>query len=165
MNLLHARLSVNGGRPRLDVGSQRLELNGNVLGWRPALRDYDGHDLIVGIRPEDMAEESEANAPRNAVLHSTADLVEAMGSEMLVHFTVDAERVVTEDTQELERDAGTESLGRGRSPHSEVVARFTPRARVREGAPVSAIVDTERLHYFDPATGEAIWGDGARQVA
>jgi multiple sugar transport system ATP-binding protein len=112
-----------------------------------------------------MAEESEASRSRDAVLHSTADLVEAMGSEMLVHFTVDAQRVVTEDTQELERDAGTEALGGRRSPHSELVARFTPRATVREGTPVAAVVDTERLHYFDPATGEAIWGDGARQAA
>ena len=36
------------------------------------------------------------------------------------------------------------------------VASFAPRARVRVGDSIEVVVDTERMHFFDPTTGMAI---------
>ncbi|CAN0470876.1 unnamed protein product, partial [Laminaria digitata] len=33
----------------------------------------------------------------------------------------------------------------------------TPRGDVRLGGPVALSIDSGRLHFFDPETGEAIW--------
>ena len=36
------------------------------------------------------------------------------------------------------------------------MASFAPRSRVRAGDQIEVVVDTERLHFFDPETGDAI---------
>ena len=36
------------------------------------------------------------------------------------------------------------------------MASFAPRSRVRIGDEIEVVVDTERLHFFDPETSEAI---------
>jgi len=92
-----------------------------------------------------------------AKLTSSAELVEAMGSDVLVHFSVEASQVVTEDTKELARDAGTDVLGGLDAPHTVLVGRFSPRTNVKVGNPVTVHVDTGRLHFFDMETGAAIW--------
>ncbi|MFB4320292.1 ABC transporter ATP-binding protein [Actinomadura sp. 21ATH] len=158
MNLLHGRLSGDAAAPRLEVGGRTLDLPPAVLDTRPALASYLGRDVVVGIRPEDMEDAELVEAGDGARLTATADLVEAMGSDVLVHFAVEAERVDTEDTRELARDAGTDVLGTPEEPRTDLVARFSPRTRVKVGDPVEVRVDTGRLHFFDIGTGESIWG-------
>jgi multiple sugar transport system ATP-binding protein len=75
----------------------------------------------------------------------------------VVHFELDAPKVVTEDTKLLEKDAHTDEA----PAHEEVtgtrfVASFAPRSRVRAGDQIEVVVDTERMHFFDPDTGDAI---------
>jgi multiple sugar transport system ATP-binding protein len=115
--------------------------------------------VVVGIRPEDMEDASLVSDEAGSRLQSTADLVEAMGSDVLVHFVVDAPQVVTDDTKELARDVGTDVLGLEAKAQTDMVARFSPRTRVRVGDPVTVHISTDRLHYFDPETGLSIWGE------
>ena len=157
MNLVDGTLTGDAANPRLEVGGQTLDLPAQALEDRPALRDYLGRGVIVGIRPEDMEDSELVESTNGARLTSTADLVEAMGSDVLVHFGLDAEAVVTEDTKELARDAGTDVLGKLATPHTDMVARFSPRTRVKAGDPVEVHVDTGRLHYFDPDSGVSLW--------
>jgi ABC-type sugar transport system ATPase subunit len=157
MNLLQGTLTGTAADLRVEIGGQTLTLPGEVLAARPAVEAYLGRRLIVGIRPEDMEDAALAEVRDGALLTSTADLVEAMGSDVLVHFGVDAEQVVTEDTKELARDAGTDVLGALEASHTDMVARFSPRTRVKVGDPVKAHVDTGRLHFFDLESGASIW--------
>ncbi|MWA00535.1 sn-glycerol-3-phosphate ABC transporter ATP-binding protein UgpC [Actinomadura sp. LD22] len=161
MNLLHGSLSGDAANPRLQIGGQTLTLPAAVLHERPALASYLGRDVVVGIRPEDMEDSELVEAPEGSGLSSTADLVEAMGSDVLVHFAVEAAQVVTEDTKELARDAGTDVLGHMERPRTDLVARFSPRTRVKVGDPVTIRVDTGRLHFFDIESGASIWGSDA----
>jgi ABC-type sugar transport system ATPase subunit len=162
MNLLHGALSGDAANPRLEIGGQTLTLPAGALTERPGLASYLGRDVVVGIRPEDMEDSELVEAPDGSGLRSTADLVEAMGSDVLVHFAVEAAQVVTEDTKELARDAGTDVLGHLEAPRTDLVARFSPRTRVKVGDPVTIRVDTGRLHFFDIESGASIWGsDGA----
>jgi multiple sugar transport system ATP-binding protein len=161
MNLIQGTLSGDAANPRLEVGGQTLALPAEVLTERPALASRLGGDVVVGIRPEDMEDSELVDTPEGSGLDSTADLVEAMGSDVLVHFAIEASQVVTEDTRELARDAGTDVLGHLENPRTDLVARFSPRTRVKVGDPVTIRVDTGRLHFFDIESGAAIWGSDA----
>jgi len=161
MNLFQGTFSQSqsGGTLQLQVGSQQLEVGPELLTLRPDVRRYLDRPVIVGIRPEDMNDASLARENKGSPLQASADLVEAMGSDVLVHFIVDAPQVETEDTRELARDLGEDAkadTGAG----TVMVARFSPRTAARVGSPITVAVDTERLHVFDPETGESVWGDG-----
>ena len=156
MNMTQGVFTQDTDGLKLDLGSQQLAVSPKLLEIRPALRTYLGRPVAVGIRPEDMEDAGLATSNR-PVLKSKADLVEALGSDLLVHFGLDAQPVVTEDTKELARDAGGDDAMVGRA-QTVAVARFNPRSSVRDGAPVSIAVDTEQLHVFDLATGGSVWG-------
>ncbi|MFL1382129.1 MULTISPECIES: ABC transporter ATP-binding protein [unclassified Nocardiopsis] len=156
MNLLTASLTDDDGRYRLHLGEQTLDLPDGLLHRRPALRGYAGAKVVLGIRPEDMEDAEIVGSAEGATLTSVADLVEAMGSDVLVHFPLGADPVVTEDTRELARDAGADDALSATSEGVVVVGRFSPRTHVFEGQDITIAVDTERLHFFDPATGTAI---------
>ncbi|SHK93429.1 multiple sugar transport system ATP-binding protein [Nocardiopsis flavescens] len=156
MNLLTASLTDNDGRYRLHLGEQTLDLPDGLLHRRPALRGYAGAEVVLGIRPEDMEDAEIVGSTEGATLTSVADLVEAMGSDVLVHFPLGADPVVTEDTRELARDAGADDALSAAAEGVVLVGRFSPRTHVFEGQDITVAVDTERLHFFDPATGTAI---------
>ena len=70
--------------------------------------------------------------------------------------SVQASLVVTEDTRLLDRDAHTEDVPAHMVEGTRFVASFALRSRVRAGDQVEVVVDTERMHFFDPETGNAI---------
>jgi multiple sugar transport system ATP-binding protein len=148
MNLYFATLTDGGIR----LGSTELKLSDATRGKHPGLGKYIGQRIVVGIRPEDL---------HDAVLHpelaagptiqSTAELVEALGSDVLVHFAIDAEAATVQSSDSLQEIKATAN-------GSRMVARFSPKSAVRLGAPVTVAPDLDRLQFFDPATGDAIWG-------
>jgi multiple sugar transport system ATP-binding protein len=118
---------------------------------------------VLGIRPDATEDASIArDAPEDRRFSAVAELRETVGSEAFVHFTLDAEPVVTEDTRELASDTGTEMVQKleeeAASHRTPFVARMHARSRAREGERVEIVVDTRELHFFDPATGDGIYG-------
>jgi multiple sugar transport system ATP-binding protein len=83
------------------------------------------------------------------------DIREAMGSEVYVHFGVDAPPVITDDTIDLAADAELLPEADG-GAQTSFVARLNPRTSAQRGQPITLQVDTRRLHFFDRDTGEAI---------
>ncbi|CAM3892427.1 sn-glycerol-3-phosphate ABC transporter ATP-binding protein UgpC [Nocardiopsis rhodophaea] len=164
MNLLQARVEHDDhtdAGARLVVGGQKLDLSAAMVEER-GLGAYVGRDIAVGIRPEDMEDADLSAEADGTVLTSTTELVEALGSEFLVHFRLDAPPVVTEDTRELARDVGVDvDTAEAGWAGSEITARFSPRSSTAIGRPVRVRVDTARLYFFDPETGVGIWGDPA----
>ncbi|MFI9005917.1 ABC transporter ATP-binding protein [Actinosynnema sp. NPDC053489] len=162
MNLLTARLDVDDqGQHWVTLGSDALLLPESVLRERPALAGYVGRDVVLGIRPEDMEDAELVEHSEGSLLHSVADLVEAMGSDVLVHFPVDADPADTEDTRALAEDSGADDVP-SPAKGTVLVGRFSPRSRIYEGQRVATWVDTSRLHFFDPATGAAVWNEENR---
>jgi multiple sugar transport system ATP-binding protein len=161
MNLLHGDLQRAGEGWTLGLGSHRLELSSDLFAARPGLAAYDGRPLIVGIRPEDISDADLDDGPPGSRIEVQAELVEAMGSDVLVHVTLDTPQVLTDDARELAADVGADMEvleGNARERRSPVVARLSPRTEARKGEVVRLSVDTARLHAFDPETGSAIWG-------
>jgi multiple sugar transport system ATP-binding protein len=156
MNLVLGRLHRIDDNYWVSLGTDTVLLPEAVVHERPALASYAGREIVVGIRPEDMEDASLAGAEEGQILHAVADLVETMGSDVLVHLPVDASPVDAEDTRLPENGVGTT----GAVPPAGgtvLVGRFSPRSNVYEGQQVAVRVDTSRLHFFDPQTGSSIW--------
>jgi multiple sugar transport system ATP-binding protein len=149
---------LNGDGLAVRLGSATILLHPSVEKERPALAAYVARDVAVGIRSEDMEDARLVrDAPADTRLKATVSLVEALGAQIVVHFEVDAPKVVTADTKLLDEDAHTDEA----PTHTEIqgtrfVASFAPRSRVRAGDQVEVVIDTERMHFFDPETGGAI---------
>jgi multiple sugar transport system ATP-binding protein len=165
MNMVDAELAREDGSLFVTFGSTRLRLGDAVVSQRPGLRTFEGRRVIAGIRPEDIEDATiVSDPPSDRRLTATATLREALGSEVLVHFPVDAPPVLTEDTRELVRDTGAaieELEGSIDSGTSVFVARLDPRTKASERQRLELYVDTDRLHFFDPDTGLGIYGDPA----
>jgi len=161
MNVVGATLELgDDDRYRVRFSSQFLELPDSVLQERPALRRYVGQPIVLGIRPEDMEDATIVGTEGGATLRSDADLVEAMGSDVLVHFPLDTKQITSDEVRELARDGALVDPGPvGTADATVLVGRFSPRTRVFEGQPIEVRVDTARLHFFDPASGSSVWHD------
>ena len=125
------------------------------FGSVPELKGYEGKQVIVGIRPEDMEDaELVPDAPAEHRISSAVLLQEALGADVLVHFMIKAPALMTEDAKELAGDVGQEALEaveRGAvAGESEFLARLNPRTKVRKGEPLELVVDVHRMHFFDP---------------
>jgi multiple sugar transport system ATP-binding protein len=91
-------------------------------------------------------------------------LTEALGSEVMVHFSIDASHAITDEVRELRKDAGTEEMassGPMADGGATMVGRFGARSKARKGQPIKVAVDTRALHFFDPETGLGIY-DGTK---
>ncbi len=158
MNMLEARIERRDGGLAAVLGDEaRLDLDGH-----PWLADREGGSVVLGIRPEDLEDAAIAGGDEGAHLRGRVELREALGAEVLVHFTVAARQAATEDMRELAEDVGDDrAVGQlaGEQPASAtLVGRFSPRTRVVEGDAVDVRVDRSALHFFDPETGLAIRG-------
>jgi len=160
MNMIEARLEAQNGGYVAKVGSQTVKIGSEELAARPALAGYAGKDVVLGIRPEDLEDAALATStPEDQRLDGTTELTEALGSEIMVHFAIDAKHAVTDDVRELAEDVGDD---RGvedltGADKATLVGRFGARSRVRPGQPLEVAVDTRSLHFFDPATGLGIY--------
>jgi multiple sugar transport system ATP-binding protein len=93
------------------------------------------------------------------------ELREALGSEIMVHLSVDARAAQTEDVRELAEDVGVPKAGDDSQTSAAIVGRYTPRSRVKVGDDVEAVVDTRNLHFFDPESGLGIYDRSAKGVS
>ena len=154
MNLFEARLSE--GSTTLFLGTQRIVLPPTVLTAKPSLAQFANRDVVVGIRPESLAVAGTATGERPEDLiffEGDVDLVEALGSEILVHFSTDALRVEAEGM--YSDDA--EGLNAGSiTQRGEGVARVSPETQVVIGEHVRLQVNPKRLFFFDPTSGLAL---------
>jgi multiple sugar transport system ATP-binding protein len=164
MNMVEALVSRQNGGVSVEFAGNQLRVDDELLKERPGLKRFDGRKLVLGIRPEDFEDASLVpQAPKDRRIPATVDLREALGSEVLIHFTVKAPVVLTEDTKELAVDVGAEALEDleqvAEQGETTFVAQLNPRTRAQRGREIELFVDTRRLHFFDPDTGLGIYTD------
>jgi multiple sugar transport system ATP-binding protein len=137
---------VGEGARSVKLGSQEVDLPEAVVLKRPALRSYVGKEVVVGMRPEHLrAERPDSTGPK---LTGDVELVEALGSELVVHFTIDAHRVIAEGAFDKDEAAAVKS--------GEGVARVEAKTPVKPGDRMTFSVDVEDMQFFDTQTGLAI---------
>jgi multiple sugar transport system ATP-binding protein len=167
MNMVEATLERADGTLSAVLGGQRIGLGEETLSARPALQSFEGKPVILGIRPEDLDDaELEPDTPSDRRLRGDVELREALGSEIMVHFRTDATAAVTDETRELQEDAGAPDTPiLAGSGGAIMVGRFGARSTVRQGDSVEVSVDTRALHFFDPKTGLGIYDAEATKGA
>ncbi|MFP5322324.1 MAG: ABC transporter ATP-binding protein [Acidimicrobiia bacterium] len=147
MNLYEGTISAAGDGASLKLGSQTVAVPASVLERRPALKDNLDRTVTVGIRPEDLEDASlKPDHPRDQRLKTDVELVEALGSELMVHAAIDARKVDSGDP-----DATDE--GAAGSAGTPLVGRFSPRSRVSRGETIEVAIDAANLYFFDAKTG------------
>jgi multiple sugar transport system ATP-binding protein len=139
---------VGEGARSVKLGSQEIELPDAVVLKRPALRSYAGKDVVVGMRPEHLRAASPGYAGPKLV--GDVELVEALGSELVVHFTIDANRVIAEGAFDKDEAAAVKK--------GEGVARVEAKTPVKPGDRMTFSVDIEDMQFFDVQTGLTIRG-------
>ncbi len=161
MNMLEVGLERTNGSLEAVAEGFRLTLDDETVSTHTGLSDYVGRPVVLGLRPEDLEDAALAGAHPGRTIRGTVSLREALGSEVIVHFSVAARQAVTEDVRELAQDVGDDravrDLTEGGPEQTTVVGRFAPRSRVREGETIEVSVDMRSLHFFDPETGIGIY--------
>jgi multiple sugar transport system ATP-binding protein len=150
MNIFEAGLSEDG--TYFNLGGQRIELDPNS---NPNLARYRGKKVAVGFRPEHLTVSPTPDAPDSIKVE--VDLVEALGSELLVYFRFNAKAIkvagaVAEDEDINDIEFGTSKgagLGLG-------VARISPDFTFHMGERIELTLNTQRTLFFDIASGDAI---------
>jgi multiple sugar transport system ATP-binding protein len=127
MNLLRSRLS---DELSVALGEATLHLPDSLLTRRPGLRRHAGSELIVGIRPEDIEDAAFVPSANGGGLDVRVTRAEPLGAEVIAHFPL------------------------GEAP---ATARLSPRSGATAGEPLRVAIDLDRLHFFDPESGAAIW--------
>ncbi|MFN2549275.1 MAG: ABC transporter ATP-binding protein [Myxococcales bacterium] len=96
---------------------------------RGALAGRRGKTIVVGIRPEDVVESGRSTRGATAPVELTADLVETLGDEVVVH---------------------------GSRGEDEIAFKMDPHNPPAFGGKVAALVQIDRLHLFDADTEQRI---------
>ncbi len=150
MNLYEASLSAtDSGGYLLRLGDHQLAVSPSVVNTRPRLAQYVDQPLVVGIRPEDLEDAAVApDQPSDQRISAKIEVREALGAETLMHFSIAAPTVDSGDPDALD-ELGEEDTGR-------CTARFSAATRARVGDNIEINVNTDHLHFFDPATHKAI---------
>jgi multiple sugar transport system ATP-binding protein len=166
MNLVEAVIQQRNGNLAVHIGEHDLTLSDELLAYRPALREYVGRKVIVGIRPENLEDAAlEPDHPEDQRMRGVVVLREPLGSEIVAHFTVQAPPALTEDVRELARDVGQESAVQAAAEEEPgetvMVGRFGPRSRIKNGETIDVAVETGALHFFDLESGLGIYSQAA----
>ena len=146
MNLREAILRNTAGEWSLEVGGIKIPLARGILENKRSLADYEGGNIVVGIRPEAMDDATVTGAKEHPVFSAVTELTEALGSDLLVHFPMDAKAV----------DAGDPDALKDLDENPLMIARVDPRSKAKPGEKIEVSIDTERIHFFDYETRLAI---------
>jgi multiple sugar transport system ATP-binding protein len=155
MNLIGVDLARSNGRFTVTIGDDTLQVGERVLAARPALPHFEGKRLILGIRPEDLEDaELTGGADDGQRLTAVVDIREDMGSEVFAHFGISGRAVRGEDVKAA---VGEDAAAVADVLGNVWIARLDRDTKAREQEKVDLLVDIGRLHFFDPATGDAIY--------
>jgi multiple sugar transport system ATP-binding protein len=178
MNLFEAQLARRNDHLVAQIGDQFLRLAPDALTEPAELERYVGRTLALGLRPEHIEDAAiAADAPQERRLHGQVRTVEALGSELIAHLELAGRPVLTDEVREVAADMDASLIqeleAEGREAKLPMVARFDEASRARPGDSIEVVVDTERIHFFDLDSGQAVGGrpagvpedEGAHPVA
>jgi len=174
MNFIQAHLEKENGGYVVKFGNTSLSLTQEEIGeakekgYDP--EQYSGKDVVLGVRPEDIedagteAAAAVGGAEGPNTIEVEAQVIESMGSEKYIYFDVGKEQhvhlqSVAEMTDEVGGGADEEASGESAEDTTGelMVARVSPESEAREGEQMRLVIDTSKIHLFDPETEKAIF--------
>ena len=112
-----------------------------------------GH-AILGIRPEAF-EDAAFAPPGRPQIDVRVEVIEELGSDAFVFFEADAPPVIVDEATRAEDEEATLMA----HERALFAARVDPRTKAQVGEMVRLAIDTNRLYFFDPDTGESLLGN------
>ena len=152
MNLLHATVAAQNGGVTLALGPQQLPLDAKAIARYPRVRDYAGRRVVLGIRADDL--HSTAGRPELPTLQARLDLLEALGSQSIAYFRIDADvaRPGVEPGDDEDEDGDGEGVTATR-PNCVAALPAIEALGLRLDEEVPVAVDVGNVHLFDGETG------------
>ena len=137
MNFIDALLTKEGDDLYLKVGNASLKLPKEKAN-NPALKEYIGQTVIMGIRPESISDDEEAVAQnKDGVMDCTVEVTELMGAEIYLYLSFEGIEHAIEEGK-------------------NVIARVSARSLSRSGDNIKVSFDMSRVHIFDKDTEKCI---------
>src|SRR3954465_12846236 len=142
---------VNGDQLRTPIGELRLA---REMCRGLELSNGGGRrGVIVGIRPEHFEDAMVVTLPATGhIFKAKIEVLEALGSDSYVHFTVDSPRISSSELEELADETSVASSAHG----VQLVARLAAASAIKQGQEAQLWVDTSQLHLFDEETGQSL---------
>ncbi len=158
MNMVEVELEGGNGGLAVRVGADRLVFGDEVIETHPDLARHIGRKIVVGIRPEDLEDAAVAGENKEGrTISVTVDIREDMGSEVFLHFAVDAPPVRAPEVLEAVGEEAIEVAEQSARRGTPFIARVDRATRAQEGSHVDLVVDTRHLHFFSSETGSGIY--------
>jgi len=152
MNFVYANVKVSSKNITLSFGEDSIKCSADE---NKKLKEFDGQEIVLGIRPEAFEDSQYANSKEfSEKLNAKVTLLEQLGSDSYIHFYKDIKPVQTEAIEEILADEGEDITVLG--DNTKFIARVNPNSTVKEGGQITLAIDPSKLHYFDPSSGNAI---------
>jgi multiple sugar transport system ATP-binding protein len=149
MNFLPA--TVEGNQVKLPFGTVTIP--------EAKAKNAQGKGLLIaGIRPEhfeDVAVMESGKAAAGSTFKTKVDVVEWLGNQAYAYSPFEAPEEVQQQLLQLERDLDGEALV------TQLVISLDGSSRIKEGDEATIWVDSDKIHLFDPTTGDNLTVDSS----
>ncbi len=154
MNMVYGHLEGSGDQVFCVIGQDRLHVHPKALQRHPGIENHMNKELVVGIRPGDFEDARIAPPAPDRTIRVHVDLTEVLGSETFVHYFLNLRPVITPDVEELLADTGADPSTLG--DQTKFQSRVSSDVEVHPGDDIDVVIDTSKMHFFDPASGHRI---------
>jgi multiple sugar transport system ATP-binding protein len=146
MNVLRGVYTAGGDGGSISIGSQQVRVPASVLAARPSLAGYDGREIAIGLRPEHLEDAALVSGDVETI-SGLVEIREGLGSEVLLHVSLDARGITSEQI---------EGRGTAVTDGVSIVGRVSPATALRPGDTARLTVLPDQMHLFDAESGLAI---------
>ena len=136
MNFISCQLIEEGGDLFVTFGTSKIKVPAEKAN-NPALKEYVGQEVIVGIRPECLYDDPvHISSMPDSIIETTVEVTELMGAEIYLYLSFD----------------GQDEATNGKN----IIARVSSRSTSRAGDQIQIALEASRMHIFDKDTERCI---------
>ena len=150
MNLLAANVVSQNGTVGVAVGGQQIPLSDESVRRFPEVRGAEGKPVVLGVRADDLHRAD--RRPDLPTIKAGLELIEALGSQSIAYFRVDALAVGVDEDLLEEQEAEGEGVTAAR-PNLVASLDAAEATDLRTGEQMAVAIDTKQIHLFDAESG------------
>ncbi len=150
MNLLAATVASQNGTVNVMLGRQQVPLSNEAMRRFPEVRGREGREVVLGVRADNLHRAD--RRPDLPAINAGLELIEALGSQSIAYFRVDAMVIGVDDDLLEEQELDGEGVTAAR-PNLVAAMPAEEAVGLRAGEHVPLAIDTKHIHLFDTETG------------
>jgi multiple sugar transport system ATP-binding protein len=150
MNLLAATVASQNGSVNVMLGRQQVPLSDEAMRRFPGVRGREGSEVVLGVRADNLHRAD--RRPDLPAINADLELIEALGSQSIAYFRVDAMVIGVDDDLLEEQELDGEGVTAAR-PNLVAAMPAEEAIGLRAGEQVPVAIDTKHIHLFDAETG------------